>query len=53
MRREEVGFATISVCSDLRARNNVALEVVVDVGGVTRVGGLDVAWDLDSGAGLA
>jgi hypothetical protein len=34
------------VCSDLGSGNNVALEVVVDVGSVTRIGRLDMARDL-------
>jgi len=41
------------VSGDLWSGNNVALEVVVDVGGVTRVSGLDVAWDLGRNRGLA
>ena len=34
---------------NLRSRNSVAVEVVVDVGSVARVSCLDVAWDLGSG----
>ena len=41
------------VCCDLGAGNNVALEVVVDVGSVARVGGLDVARDLGGRRRLA
>lgn len=38
---------------DLGSGNNVALEVVVDVGSVTRVGALDVARDLRNGRRVA
>lgn len=44
----DLGFRTTRLESgDLGARNNVRLEVVVDVGGVATVGGLDVTGDLD------
>jgi hypothetical protein len=44
---------TQSVGSNLGSRNNVALEVVVDIGGVAGVSGLDVAGNLGDWAGLS
>jgi hypothetical protein len=38
--------------ADSRAGNSVAVEVAVDVGGVTRVSALDVSGDLDTGEDL-
>lgn len=46
---DHLGSPSCLAGEDLGSRNSVAVEVVVDVGGISRIRRLNVSWDLDRG----